>query len=197
MATSRGNTHDRALQQGYLDLSQAEFDEADYWDSDTFAERSMAAGRGESVQPEAISARDLPADRVGTLTAARERLSTALAGGAAQRDPAQAAEAQVAFDCWMQEQEEDIQPDHIAACRDRFMTAMASLEARPPVAAPPGSRERPMSTASKIPSFKYETGRGLTSPIRPRHHNNRTAIAAAGSPGAPRRSHARRASRHY
>lgn len=137
MTAPQGNSHDRALQEGYLELSRAEFDEGDYIDSDVFAERSMAAARGESVSPEAISARDLPADRVGTLTGARERLSAALAGGAAQSNPSGAAEAQVAFDCWMQEQEENFQPDDIAACQERFIAAMDALEPRPVAAVPP------------------------------------------------------------
>lgn len=132
----QGDSFDRALRDGYLELSRAEFEEADYWDSDRFAERSMAAAEGEDVQPEAISARDLPSDMVGTLTAARQRLATALSAGAAQTKPFDAAEAQVAFDCWMQEQEENFQLDDIAACRERFLTAMATLEEQPPAAAP-------------------------------------------------------------
>src|SRR3546814_9403997 len=87
----------------------------------------MAAARGETVQPEAISARDLPGNMVGTLSSARARLMAVLADGAAQSDPIQAAEAQVAFDCWMEQQEENFQPDDIAACRDRFEAAMAIL----------------------------------------------------------------------
>ena len=145
MTAPQGNAYDRALQQGYLDLSRAEYDEGDYGDSDTFAERSMAAARGESVLPEEISARDLPAERVGTLTAARERLTAVLAGGAAQRNPSAAAEAQVAFDCWMQEQEENFQPDDIAACQNRFIAAMDELEQRPAVAAPPPPPPAPMA----------------------------------------------------
>ncbi len=145
MTAPQGNAYDRALQQGYLDLSRAEYDEGDYGDSDTFAERSMAAARGESVSPEEISARDLPAERVGTLTAARERLTAVLAGGAAQRNPSAAAEAQVAFDCWMQEQEENFQPDDIAACQNRFIAAMDELEQRPAVAAPPPPPPAPMA----------------------------------------------------
>src|SRR3546814_11934109 len=96
---------DLALQAGYLELAQAEYDEGDYRDSDTFAERSIRAAGGGDVQPEAISARDLPDNMVGTLTSSRERLMAVLAAGAAQSDPTQAEEAQVAFDCWMQEQE--------------------------------------------------------------------------------------------
>ena len=156
MTSSQGNSFDRALRDGYLELSRAEFDEADYWDSDAFAERSMAAARGESVQPEAISARDLPADMVGTLTTARQRLTTALAAGAAQSKPSDAAEAQVAFDCWMQEQEENFQLDDIAACRDRFMAAMARLEQQPAAApAPPPPPPAPMAAPTPGPFIVY------------------------------------------
>src|SRR3546814_14845169 len=66
---------------------------SDLVDSDKYAERSMAAARGETVQPEAISARDLPGNMVGTLSSARARLMAVLADGAAQSDPIQAAEA--------------------------------------------------------------------------------------------------------
>jgi OmpA-OmpF porin, OOP family len=133
---TQGDAFQTALHDGYLELSRAEFEEGDYWDSDLFAERSMAAARGETVQPEAISARDLPSDMVGILTASRQRLTDALAGGAAQTNPTAAAEAQVAFDCWMQEQEENFQPDDIAACRERFYAAMGVLEAQAPAPAP-------------------------------------------------------------
>src|SRR3546814_7288426 len=47
------------------------------------------------------------------------------------------AEAQVAFDCWMEQQEENFQPDDIAACRDRFEAAMAILEEEEAPAPPP------------------------------------------------------------
>lgn len=132
----QGDTHARALRAGYLDLSQKEFDEGDYIDSDRFAGRSVTAATGGSVGPEEIAARDLPSDRVGVLTAARQRLVAGLASDAARDKPVVAAEAQVAFDCWMQEQEENFQPDDIAACRDRFIAAMEELEAHPPMAAP-------------------------------------------------------------
>lgn len=153
---SQGNAHDRALRDGYLELSRAEFNEGDYRDSDRFAERSMAAARGEDVQPEPIEARDLPGEMVGTLTAARQRLVAALAGGAAQTKPIDAAEAQVAFDCWMQEQEENFQLDDIAACRERFELAMARLEVQPPAATPaPPPPPAPMPAPAPGPFTVY------------------------------------------
>jgi outer membrane protein OmpA-like peptidoglycan-associated protein len=38
------------------------------------------------------------------------------------------------YDCWIEQQAENIQPDHIAACKSQFMTALAELEK--PIAQP-------------------------------------------------------------
>jgi outer membrane protein OmpA-like peptidoglycan-associated protein len=140
---SQGNEFNRNLQEGYLKLSEDEYNEADYDDSDHFAMRSIEAAKGGPVQPEMISSRNLPEDKVGELTNERERLMRAMAAGASEAKPLDAAEAQVSFDCWMQEQEENFQPEDIAACRDRFMTAMAALEVQPQVTAAPAAAPAP------------------------------------------------------
>ena len=127
----------QSLYTGYVDLSQSEYNEADYRASDAFARRAQLAAAGQIVMPEEISARRLPADEGPALTEARQRLMAALDGGARERYPQFAATAQTRFDCWMQEQEENRQPVHIAACRDEFNLTIAILEAAlaPPVAA--------------------------------------------------------------
>jgi outer membrane protein OmpA-like peptidoglycan-associated protein len=140
----QGTSYDRSLYDGYLALSEGEYKEADYEDSDSFAMKAMEAGSGKSVQPDMIASRDLPADKVDELTAARLRLMTAKSAGAAETKPMEAAEAQLAFDCWMQEQEENFQPDDIAACKDNFMMAMTKLEEQPKVAAAPPPPPEPM-----------------------------------------------------
>jgi OmpA-OmpF porin, OOP family len=127
--------YDQSLQKGYLDLSKGEFNEGDYPDSDAFAERSMAAANGSPPQPEQIGARKLPADKVDELTTARQRLVAAQGESWTQKNPEATARAQVMFDCWMQEQEENFQPKDIARCRDGFYKALGELE----VAAGPGS----------------------------------------------------------
>ena len=70
----------------------------------------------------------MPVDAEPDLAAARVELVSALNSGGRQLLPAEAAQAQVAFDCWMQEQEENFQPDDIAACRANFETALAALK---------------------------------------------------------------------
>jgi outer membrane protein OmpA-like peptidoglycan-associated protein len=92
---------------------------------------------------------------VGELTSARQRLVGTLSKGAAEKVPSEAALAQTGFDCWMQEQEENLQPDDIEACRSQFFAALDYIEdamkpkpsakkveppaAQPPAAPPPAS----------------------------------------------------------
>ncbi len=127
-AEPRGTEFSKSLYEGYLELSRAEFQEGDYRDSDTFAERAITAADGAAPQPESLDSRDLPAEEVSLLADARDRLLSLLQDGGIERLPQEAAQAQIKFECWMQEQEENRQPDDIAACRTGFFDAMASLE---------------------------------------------------------------------
>lgn len=135
----QGSQFDVALADGYKSLSSNEYNEGDYTDSDTFADRSIAAGTGNSPAPEEIGARAIPADKVGELSDARTRLVTALNNGGGSVAPADAAEAQVMFDCWMQEQEENwpFQQDQISECRDNYYAAIGRVEAALAPGAPP------------------------------------------------------------
>ncbi len=123
-----GSTFNVSLYQEYIDLSSSEYNEGDYIDSDNFAVRAMQSGTGGTVAPEEIGARRLPDDKVGELTSARQRLVDTLGRGAAEKVPAETAQAQTGFDCWMQEQEENFQPDDIEACRSRFFAALEYIE---------------------------------------------------------------------
>ncbi len=121
--------HGVALYEGYLGLSKAEYNEGDYRDSDFFATQAMLAGAGNKVEPQMISARDLPVERLNEMAVARRQVITVLFRGAAEKMPKEAAVAQTNFDCWMQEQEENFQEDDIAACRERLGIAIARLNA--------------------------------------------------------------------
>jgi OOP family OmpA-OmpF porin len=146
----KGSTFNVSLYQEYIDLSSSEYNEGDYTDSDKFAVRAMQSGTGGTVAPEEISARRLPGNKVGELTSARQRLVGTLDKGAAEKIPVETARAQTGFDCWMQEQEENFQPDHIEACRSQFFSSLEFIEdalkpkpiakkVEPPAPPPPGS----------------------------------------------------------
>ena len=75
--------------------------------------RPPAASR---AQPENMANRETAQEQDGRAVAtSRARLMAALSAGARDKAPIQAANAQVMFDCWMQEQEENFQPDRHCA----------------------------------------------------------------------------------
>jgi OOP family OmpA-OmpF porin len=93
-----------------------------------------------------MAKRELPKNKVGELSKARARLMAALGAGARDNAPIQAANAQVNFDCWMQEQEENFQPEDIARCRSGFTQSLLGAEAavKPaPMAKAPASKPAP------------------------------------------------------
>jgi OOP family OmpA-OmpF porin len=94
----------------------------------------------------------LPKDKLGELSDARARLMAALTAGARDKAPIQAANAQVNFDCWMQEQEENFQPDDIARCRSGFTQALLGAEAavKPAPMAKAPAPMRKMAAAPKM-----------------------------------------------
>jgi OmpA-OmpF porin, OOP family len=123
-----GSPYNVELSRGYLELSRYEYGEGDYKQSDFYALRSIASGKGESVAPDEIGRQPLPADKVGELTAARQRLVAAQGKGAASVVPSDTARAQTMFDCWLHEQSENEPTDPVDPCRDGFLAAMHSVE---------------------------------------------------------------------
>jgi outer membrane protein OmpA-like peptidoglycan-associated protein len=128
VAPSEG-AYDQALQQGYLNLSTAEYREGDYVDSDHFAMKSAASGSGSVPGPDDVGSRNLPPDSVADLSAAHDRLVSAQSRGGANVAPVDTARAQVLYDCWLQEQAENRQPEDIAACKEGYEVAIARVEA--------------------------------------------------------------------
>ncbi len=125
-----GSGFSTALAREYRDLANFEWSKMlDYRDGRHYARKGLAAAAGEAVGPDAVESRNLPEFAVADITAAHERLSTALAAGAGDRHPDAAARAQAKFDCWMEQQEENHQPDDIASCRKDFEDAMGQIAA--------------------------------------------------------------------
>ena len=125
----QGSQFDNSLYAGYVDLARSETGEGDYTDSDNFAIRAMNSGEGTPPEPEEITSRNLPGDKVGELGDARQRLVAALGNPRSRSEfSGDAANAQVMFDCWMQEQEENFQPEDIERCRGGFFNSLAVLE---------------------------------------------------------------------
>ncbi|MDF1792296.1 MAG: OmpA family protein [Thalassobaculaceae bacterium] len=153
--TPKGDAFSKALYQEYLALSEMEFAEGDYVDSDVFAARAIASAEGTPPGPEALDARVIPAEHKGALSEAHRRLVAALEAGAAGKVPEASARGQAMFDCWMQEAEENFQPADIAWCRDRFWPALEAMEAA--VAAAPAAAAPPVTFANFTVYFDFDS----------------------------------------
>jgi OmpA-OmpF porin, OOP family len=134
----RGTAFDNALARHYLAMAKSESTYPDYKDTETFARRSIAAAQGNPTLPDEPGLRKpfLSADAESELTQARQRLVSALDRNNRTSRPEVAARAQVLYDCWIEQKAENLQPDHIEACRNGFMTALAELEKPIPTPAP-------------------------------------------------------------
>ncbi|GBD41257.1 Outer membrane protein [bacterium HR39] len=119
----------QALRAGYLPLVPAERKEADFRDSLHFLQKAVAAAKGINVQPDMPQryAGRIPDDRLGPLEQARARLLDAFERDARRLAPLAAARAQVAYDCWL-ENEAEADPVDAQACREAFETAMAEVD---------------------------------------------------------------------
>jgi len=123
-----------ALSMGYRELARERDSASDFTDAAKFLQRAGAAARGERIWPEEIIARVLPHYALQDLVYARSRLMRAFDRGADQQMPRVAARAQLAFDCWMESQEENRYPEYVHRCRQTFEEAMSQLEVQPSVA---------------------------------------------------------------
>ncbi len=127
--TPSGSAFSQALAKEYQKFAEFEaYEMKDWIDQNYFAKKGLMAAAGETPAPEDPNAWDEPADKVGLLTAARGRLVSALDNGGRDRFPAEAALAQAKFDCWVEQQEENHQPEDIEECQKEFIAAMEKLE---------------------------------------------------------------------
>lgn len=118
------STYPGALTEDYVRRAEDEAMEGDWRDADVFLDRARQVAAGEEVGPEPPEMRTLPADATAQADDARLRLISALDRGGRIFAPEEAARAQTAFDCWLQELEEDHQPLDILVCRSEFEQAL-------------------------------------------------------------------------
>jgi len=133
--SSKGNAFQQVLHKEYVKLAVMERDEDDGDDAMYFVDKAKSAAMGEDVGPQPISERMIPKGAKDDITMARKDLVDKLWQGGADETPHAAARAQAAFDCWMQEQEENNQPAHIKACRVAFEKAFTMINTAAPVVA--------------------------------------------------------------
>ena len=129
MAEATGSDFQMGLIEGYKKLADMEAAEADWKDARVFADRVLAVASGADVMPESPSARALPADSKLEVEIAQARLETIMDDGGREKAGKATAMAQVGFDCWLQELEENFQPGDIANCKAMFQEGASAAEA--------------------------------------------------------------------
>jgi len=139
-AKAVGSPFTQALASEYREFANSQLkDMLDYPDALHFARKGLAAAAGDVVLPEPVSDWNLEEEGVAELSAARGRMILAFDLGAREIAPELSAKAQAAFDCWIEQEEEQYTDPEVASCKQKFTDAMADLEAQlpPPVAPEP------------------------------------------------------------
>jgi outer membrane protein OmpA-like peptidoglycan-associated protein len=161
--TASGPPFTRALHAEYTALGDEAYRESDHLHARRFIRKALAAAHGEEPAPENPRSWFVPSRSRQALYDNHGRLIAALAAGRNDH-PRAAAHAQAMFDCWLEEEHEDIwlrapgvtmyQPEDIAKCRDGFMAAMAELAGPAPAAAKPAplaAKPAPAPAPAPIP----------------------------------------------
>ena len=125
----QGQDFNAALSREYKSFALYENDEMGDWnDASHFKKKAFLVALGQPTEPEVLEERTLPWDNQPELASARRRLLKALNVGGRAIAPDNAARAQASFDCWVEQQEEDFQSEHIAQCRKGFYKAVLRVE---------------------------------------------------------------------
>ena len=152
-----GSEYAKALYTAELGYANFEYNEMNDYASTLFhSERAIAASKGNPLPPQQTGQRNLIASAAAELSEARSRLIAQLDVDKIERLPVEAAEAHAAFNCWIEQQEENLQPTHIQRCRERFFAAVDVLERFKP-ATPEIAEDK---TERAVPDYRV-AGNGL------------------------------------
>ncbi len=119
-----------SLAQEYLIFASRE--NTTYFDKKSasyFAQKGLDAAMGTQVQPELVEKWHIPQILQGELQGARVRLLSAINNATPRsNNSSELAQAQVNYDCWLEEQDENRQPENITFCRNNFYQAIMIAE---------------------------------------------------------------------
>jgi OOP family OmpA-OmpF porin len=139
-AQAVGSPFTQKLTSEYRDFVNDEIDPmGDHADGLHFARKGLASARGDVVMPEPLADWNIKSEYMNELSLGRSRLVAVYDLGAREAYPDVSAVAQARYDCWIENQEEDFQPDEINRCKREFLAALEQLEGAMPAAAPPSA----------------------------------------------------------
>lgn len=153
---AEGGAFNAALQKEYVKLAQAEADEKDWSDAGFFNGKALMAVKGESVSAQNPSERDLPSDMVKDINKKHSEVVVAVITNKSS-NPTMSAFTQAMYDCWIQEQEENFQPEHIERCRANMEIGLAALKPKPAPAPEPMAKELPPVPTPMMVFFGFDS----------------------------------------
>ena len=126
--TALGGPFNEELKEGYLRLAEAQRAATDLADWYHFRSKARFAMLGDTVWPDKVASRAIPAARQAEAVEEREHLLRVLEGGGRVAAPADAAAAQTNFDCWLEELKSVKDPEGFSDCRESFEAALAKAQ---------------------------------------------------------------------
>jgi outer membrane protein OmpA-like peptidoglycan-associated protein len=128
--SAEASAFDTALANAYQQLSTLERAQGDARGADAYAARATAAQAGNPTAPDDVQLHQafLKQHYVTELSDSRQRLINAFEQGGREQAPQAAARAQTTFDCWLEQASEDLQQEHIDACKQAYLLAVADVE---------------------------------------------------------------------
>ena len=160
-AKIKGNSFTTALVKDYKSFVDSEARQYDWVSADHFAQKGMKALNGENIGPENPDDWSLPHANVAEFTNYFHRLSYILDNGAKKSSPILAARALAKYDCWVEQQSENHQPNDINACRGEFLKAFGALEKAEPKLAAAAKKHAASKPKAKSKSDAVKSADGV------------------------------------
>lgn len=152
-ATPSDNAYQAALASRYQAYAEEKIAAYDWWTSKYFADKGLMAAYGRDVQPEDPAAWEIPATMQSEFAEARLHLMDALEE-ARHEQPGPAAEAVVAYDRWVELQDNGWDAPRIETARDEFFAALGTLAPGDGAIDPAA---QPVETTSTILYFPFDS----------------------------------------
>lgn len=152
-AAPSDNAYNAALASRYQEYAEEKVVAYDWWTSKYFADKGLMAAYGRDVRPEDPAQWAIPTTMQDEFAEARNALMAAIA---AHRDdkPAEAAQAVVAYDRWVELQDNGWDLPRIEDARDHFFAALGALG---PADADDEKPPTPVETTSTVLYFPFDS----------------------------------------
>lgn len=138
-----GNDFYSALSNEYLAFSASEAENYNWYNSEYFAKKGLQAASGEEVYPETPSEWGISGSHLAELDNARNRVFTLTNGPARESHTAEVANAQVLYDCWVEQQNQGWHKPGSLSCKDQFLAKAADIESKMLLASKPETPAMP------------------------------------------------------